>query len=91
MTPKYKTPQFPPPEEVSAENMVAKADSPPAWKETFGSFPLVGTYLNILAQAPTYTTTLESCADFMAADLENGLRSEWIGRRVGVKEKAKAA
>ena len=33
---------------------------------------------------------MEDCVDFIAADLEQGLDSEWIGRRVSVKEKEKA-
>lgn len=40
--------------------------------------------------APAYGTPLEDCADFLAADLEKGLESEWIGKRLGVKVKAKA-
>lgn len=90
MTPKYDTPQFPPPVDTSAGNLVAKAEAPPAWLETYRSVPLIGNYLNIMAQAQSYYSVLENCVDFMAADLEKGLESEWIGKRVGVKEKSKA-
>ncbi len=90
MPPKYPSPQFPPPPEASADNLVANADVPPAWKNSFKSIPLLGTYMNIGLQAQDYYTALEDCADFMVADLEKGLQSEWIGKRVSVKEKAKA-
>lgn len=91
MPPKYDTPQYPPPADVSANNLVVKADAPPAWKDTFRSFPLIGTYLNIMVQVQTYYATLENCVDFIAVDLEKGLQSELVGKRVGVKEKAKAS
>lgn len=68
---------------------MAKADAPPAWVETYRSVPLIGNYLNIMAQAQSYYAVLENCVDFIAADLEKGLESEWIGKRVGVKEKSK--
>jgi hypothetical protein len=90
MTPKYDTPQFPPPADASATNLVAKADAPPAWVEKYRSVPLIGNYLNIMTQMQSYFAVLEHCVDFMAADLEKGLESEWIGKRVGVKEKSKA-
>jgi hypothetical protein len=89
--PKYNTPQFPPAVDTSASNLIAKADAPPAWTEIYRSVPLIGNYLNVLAQAQTYFAVLENCVDFIAADLEKGLESEWIGKRVSVKEKSKAA
>lgn len=67
----------------------ATADAPPDWKAIFQSIPLIETYLNIVAQAQSYYATMRSCMDFMDADLEKGLQSEWIGKRVGVKEKVK--
>jgi hypothetical protein len=87
--PKNDTPQFPPPADASASNLVVKADAPPAWVETYRSVPLIGNYLNIMAQAQSYSAVLENCVDFIAADLEKRLESEWIGKRVGVKEKSK--
>lgn len=89
MPPKYDTPQFPPSADVSASNLVAKADTPPAWAEKFRRVPLIGNYLNIMTQAQSYFAVLENCVDFIAADLEKGLQSEWIGKRVAVKEKSK--
>ena len=89
MPPKYDTPQFPPSADTSASNLVAKADAPPAWVEKYRKVPLIGNYLNIMAQMQSYFALLENCVDFIAADLEKGLESEWIGKRVSVKEKSK--
>lgn len=89
MPPKYDSPQFPPPADVSASNLVARADAPPAWTDRYRSVPLIGGYLNAMAQAQSYFAVLENCVDFIAADLEKGLQSEWVGKRVGVKEKSK--
>ncbi len=86
---KYNTPQFPPPADASAGNLVAKADAPPAWAEKYRTVPLIGNYLNIMAQAQSYYAVLENCVDFIATDLEKGLESGWIGKRVGIKEKSK--
>ncbi len=65
-------------------------DAPPAWKDTLKGTPFAGTFLNILANVPSYGTPLEDSVDFMAADLEKGLESELIGKRVSVKIKPKA-
>jgi hypothetical protein len=89
ISPKYDTPQFPPLTDVSASNLVAKADAPLAWVETYRTVPLIGNYLNVIAQAKSYYSIIEDCVDFIAADLEKGLKSEWIGKRVGIKEKSK--
>jgi len=50
MSPKYDTPQFPPPADVSASNLVAKADAPPAWADTYRRVPLIGGYLNVMGR-----------------------------------------
>jgi hypothetical protein len=89
ISPKYDTPQFPPSADPSASNLVVKADVPPAWVEKYRAVPLIGNYLNIMAQVQSHYAVLETCVDFIAADLEKGLESEWIGKRVGVKEKSK--
>ncbi|TVY39954.1 hypothetical protein LOCC1_G004435 [Lachnellula occidentalis] len=89
MSPKHDKPRFPPSADTSASNLVAKADSPPAWVGKYRTVPLIGNYLNVLAQAQSYAAVLDNCTDFMAADLEKGLESEWIGKRVAVKEKSK--
>jgi hypothetical protein len=46
-------------------------------------------YLNIMSQAGSYYTPLEDCTDFIAADLEKGRKSEFVGYRVGVKSVGK--
>ena len=89
LSPKYDIPRFSPLTDVSATNLMAKADVPPAWVETYRTVPLIGNFLNVMSQGQSYFLTIENCADFIAADLEEGLNSEWIGKRVGFKEKGK--
>ena len=89
MSPKHDPPKFPPSTDTSADNLVAKADAPPAWSDKYQTVPLIGNYLNIMTQALDYFSVLEDCVDFIAADLKKGLDSEWIGKRVAVKEKSK--
>jgi hypothetical protein len=43
-----------------------------------------------MAQAQAYYTPMEDCLDFISADLEKGLKSEYVGKRVGLKVKEKA-
>ncbi|CAG8976125.1 hypothetical protein HYALB_00002407 [Hymenoscyphus albidus] len=88
MFPRYDTPRYPA-DTDAASNLVAKSDAPPAWTERFRCVPLIGNYLNVMAQSQSCFSVLENCVDFMAADLEMGLRSEWVGKRVGVMEKSK--
>lgn len=88
MYPKYDPPQFPAVANASA-NLLAKADSPPDWTERYRRVPLIGNYLDIMMQAQSYFAVLENCVDFIAADLDKGLESEWVGKRVAVKEKRK--
>ncbi|EED15156.1 hypothetical protein TSTA_046100 [Talaromyces stipitatus ATCC 10500] len=89
LIPKYDTPQYPAPADCSANNLVVQADSPPAWSNKFCKIPLIGGYLNVMAQAQEYFAVLENIVDMIAADLEKGLNSEYVGKRVGVKEKSK--
>jgi hypothetical protein len=88
MSAKYDTPQFPPPADVSASNLVAKADAPPSWATKYQSVPLIGNYLNILSQAQSYFSVLESCVDFIAADLEKGLEASGLGREWVLRRRA---
>ena len=90
ITHKYEATQFPPPSDVSAGNLLAKADAPPAWDPKYQSVPLIGNVCNVMAQAQNYFLVSEDCSDFIAADLETGLKSQWIGKRVGVKQKSAA-
>ena len=89
MSPKYDRPQYPPSADVSANNLMAKTDAPPAWRDKYRAVPLIGNYLNIITQMQSYYSVLENCVDVIAADLEKGLESGWIGKRVAVKEKSK--
>lgn len=44
-----------------------------------------------MTQVSSYYTSMEESVDFLAADLEKGLQSEFIGKRVGLKEKPKGS
>lgn len=76
--------------DFSAGNVIAKADSPPEWRPTLKWVPLIGNYLNILAQAGGYTTSIQGPMSFIAADFEKGLNSEFVNKRVAFKMKKKA-
>lgn len=91
MSARHKEVAFPAPDDSSAGNVVAGADAPPEWSKTLQWVPLVGPYLNILSQAGGYATSIEDPVDFVAADFGKGLKSEFIGKRVGFKVKRKAS
>ncbi|KAF7563276.1 hypothetical protein G7046_g855 [Stylonectria norvegica] len=91
MTPRHKVARIPAPDDCSAENVVASADSPPGWQSTLGWVPLLGPYLNILLQASGYSISMEDGLDFVATDFSKGLQSEFGGRRVAFKLKVRAA
>jgi putative NADH-flavin reductase len=91
MSAKHKEAPFPAPDDCSADNVIASADAPPEWSETLQWVPLIGPYLNIISQAGGYATSIEDPVDFIAADFEKGLKSEFIGKRVGFKVKKKAS
>lgn len=90
LTPRHKEARIPAPDDCSAANVIAQANSPPEWRDTLAWVPLIGPYLNILSQAAGYATSLEDPLDFIAADFEKGLQSEFIGKKVGFKLKKKA-
>ncbi|KAH8664743.1 hypothetical protein BX600DRAFT_437277 [Xylariales sp. PMI_506] len=89
MTLKHGEIQIPAPGDCSADNVIAKADSPPGWRNTLHWVPLIGNYLNIIAQAGGYMGTIKDPIDFIAADFKKGLHSEFVGKRVGFKLKEK--
>ncbi len=91
MTPRHKEARIPAPDDCSAHNVIARADFPPEWRDTLKWVPLIGPYLNILIQAGGYATSVEDPLDFIAADFEKGVQSEFIGKRVGFKLKRKAS
>ncbi|KAI4265960.1 MAG: hypothetical protein L6R38_009055 [Xanthoria sp. 2 TBL-2021] len=64
--------------------LAAKNDMPANWSPTFLSgVPYLGIYADIAMNMMRYNTTLEDCADFMAADLTKG-ESEHVGHKVGI-------
>ncbi|MCJ1379340.1 hypothetical protein MMC17_002441 [Xylographa soralifera] len=65
--------------------LIASVDVPAGWQSSrFASIPLIGTYISLFGNALGYTTDLEDCADFIAADLAKPNRS-FVGHRVSVK------
>lgn len=66
-------------------NLVPANDTPPNYMTTFLSgLPFgIGIASDSIVNALRYNTSLEDCADFMAADLAKG-ESEHVGHRVGV-------
>ncbi|MCJ1434434.1 hypothetical protein MMC27_003802 [Xylographa pallens] len=88
MSPKHNEIQIPAPNDCSAANVIAGADSPPEWRDTLKWVPLIGPYLNVFCLAGGYATSLEDPLDFIATDFEKGLQSEFVGKRVGLKIKA---
>lgn len=53
------------------------------------SLPFIGVYLNLwVVIFGQFGTKYEDVADFFAEDLENGSQ-EWVGLRVGMKDKEK--
>jgi hypothetical protein len=70
-------------------SLVLRADEPPGWIDSWiKNIPCIGNYLNLLLVNPQYTTQLEDVADFLAEDLESG-STEWVGRKVGMKQREK--
>ena len=70
---------------ANSRRVVATADVPPDWNAMFSWVPLLGTWLNVMANAGRYMTTLEQAAEVVVGDLEGGLESEFLNRRVGFK------
>lgn len=89
MTPRHKTVLIPVPDDCSADGVVAKANSPPEWRDTLKWMPLIGNSFNTLFQAGHYNTSMEDPLDFIAADLAKGLQSEFVNKRISFKMKMK--
>jgi hypothetical protein len=81
---------FEPLNAAQPHDLLVGATSPPGWENTWlGSVPLIGPYLNaIYVCLVIYSTKYEAMADFLAEDLEKE-NSEWIGKRVGMKERSR--
>lgn len=90
MSPKHNEIRIPAPDDCSAANVIASADSPPEWRDTLKWVPLIGPYLNVFGLAGGYATSLEDPLDFIATDFEKGLQSEFVRKRVGLKMKKAA-
>jgi hypothetical protein len=71
-------------------NLQLGATSAPAWVDSWwNKIPIIGKYINIwVVVLSQYATKYEAAADFLADDLEKG-SDEFIGLRVGIKEKPK--
>ncbi|KAK5136344.1 hypothetical protein LTR08_003470 [Meristemomyces frigidus] len=89
MPPRSESVHYPPEAGADADHLIVGVESPPAWSKTLQWVPLLGTYLNIMAQAQAYVTPLEDCVDFIARDLSAGSDSQFIGHRVGVKVRSR--
>ncbi|KAK5109201.1 hypothetical protein LTR62_007286 [Meristemomyces frigidus] len=72
---------------IAMHSLESVADQPPQWTDSLFHLPLIGPHLNVAAQIQSYFSPLEDCMDFIAEDLKEGLNSQWIGQRVGVKAK----
>ncbi|KAL8779150.1 MAG: hypothetical protein Q9213_007076 [Squamulea squamosa] len=64
--------------------LVAQNDTVPEFSPSFlTSVPYIGVYADIIKNMMRYNTTLEDCANFLAADLTKG-ESEHVGHKVGI-------
>lgn len=71
--------------------LLISASAPPAWEDHWvRNIPVIGPYLNLIIAISTYTTELEDVADFLAEELESG-SLEWVGTKVGMKQRQKVA
>lgn len=80
---------FEPLETPRNHNLLLKASSPPAWEGSWAEkIPFIGRYLEFWVCLLSYWTIYEDVADFLAEDMGIG-SEEWIGLRVGMKDKRK--
>ena len=71
-------------EAPKGNSLAAQNDTPADWRLNFLSgVPVLGVYAEIVLNMLRYNTTLEDCADFLAADLTKG-ESEHLGHKVGI-------
>ncbi len=62
----------------------ASADAPSGFEISYlHSIPFLGPFISLIFNLTKYDTTLEDCADFIAADLEKD-DTKFVGHRVGV-------
>lgn len=73
-------------------DLIASADTLPGYSPPYGAgLPFIGMYISLMWNATRYASTLEKCADFIAADFERGGESAFVGKRVGVVERGRCA
>jgi hypothetical protein len=81
--PNTMVPESASPTTTSKSKLVANAESPPLWRDSWMKYiPLIGKTLVVAMNAMRYQTTLEQSAEFIADDLES-YESKWVGKRVG--------
>lgn len=69
--------------------LVAAKDKPAGFRDFYISWiPFLGPLITTVGNAGRYNTTLEDCADFIAADLKSG-ENTYVGHRVGVYDAGK--
>jgi len=77
------------PTESSRGRLVARAGSPPLWRDSWVKYiPFIGKTLMSAMNGMRYETTLEQNADFIAEDLES-YESRWSGKTVGIIDPSK--
>lgn len=76
-------------ESPNTHNLLTQASIPPSWHDTWwNKIPIIGRVINIaVITLKYYWATYESVADLLAEDLEKE-SEEWIGKKVGYKQKA---
>ncbi|RDW61667.1 hypothetical protein BP5796_11559 [Coleophoma crateriformis] len=73
-------------------NLMAGADKPPGWRRTWlDRIPVLGGFLSVATHMGGYEIPLEGCTEWLASDLEKGLKSELIGHRVSLKVAARSS
>ena len=64
--------------------LVASADMPTGFQKSYlHGIPYLGPFISLLGNFLKYTTTLEDCADWIAADVEKK-DTKFVGHRVSV-------
>ncbi len=70
-------------------SLIAAKDEPAAFRSFYISWiPFLGPLITTVGNAGRYNTTLEDCADFIAADLKSG-ENTFVGHRVGIYDGGK--
>ncbi|KAK4493644.1 hypothetical protein PRZ48_014829 [Zasmidium cellare] len=83
MTPESS--DFSVPTKTSQGKLIAQAASPPSWHHLWVRFiPLIGRSIEMAINFGRYDTTLEQNAELIAADLEEGHDSRFVGTTVGI-------